>query len=190
MKKTEQRRFPFNGKIYKCSYYRWSGFLVPLMLISVFACQLFAEPPVVALDGNPATPEIAPVPGSLIPGEKILVAVSARNIEHMHSYSVTCLFNPEVVTFTGASASLSPLTPAFLESANGKIAAFLAVPGKGSVEIAATQTGKDSTAAVSGNGILGYLSFKAVAAGNPGITISEARIVDPEANSTGAVINH
>ena len=147
-----------------------------------------AETPRVLLDGNPATQGIAPVTTSVIPGEAVLVAVYAENSERMHSYSVKCSFNPEIVTFESGAATLSPLTPAFLESAGGKTAAFLAIPGKGTVEIAATQTGNNPAAAVTGSGILGYLSFKAVTGGNPGIALNEARLVDPEGKATFATV--
>lgn len=147
-----------------------------------------AETPRVLLDGNPAGQGIAPVTTTVIPGEKILVAVCAENVELMHSYSVKCSFNSDIVVFEGGAATLSPLTPAFLESAKGKIAAFLAIPGNGTVEIAATQTGKNPAAAVTGSGILGYLSFTAKAGGDPGIALIDARLVDPEGTTTIATV--
>jgi hypothetical protein len=159
-----------------------------IFTVVLFAGNSAAEPPRVLLDGNPASREIAPVATSVIQGEIIMVSIRAENVEQMHSYSVKCSFNADIVSFEGASATLSPLSPPFLESANGKTAAFIAVPGNGTVEIAATQTGKNSETAVSGSGILGYLSFKAVAGGNPGITITEARIVDPEGTATSASV--
>ena len=169
-----------------------SRYHVSLLLIVtgavIFSTQ--AEQPRVALDGNPGRPEIAPIPVSVIPGEKLLVAVTAGNIAYMHSYSVKCTFNPEVVAFEGAAAKLSPRTPAFLESKGGKIAAFFAVPGNGTVDIAATQTGRTPATCVGGTGILGYLSFTAISKGNPGLSIVETRIVDPDGTSTFAVIVH
>ena len=144
--------------------------------------------PSVTLDGNPETEGISPVTTSVIPGEKLLVAITGSQVLNMHSYSVKCAFDTEVVAFEGAVAKLSPFTPAFLESNNGKIAAFLSIPGNGFVEIAATQTGKDPASSVSGSGILGYLSFSSKKSGNPRIIITEARIVDPEGTVSPAIL--
>lgn len=166
----------------------FSRLLYTILLAAVTTHGAYAQSPTVTLDGNPETEGISPVTSSVIPGEKVLIAVSVAQVQNMHSYSVKCTFDANVVAFEGAAAKLSPLTPAFLESQNGKIAAFLPVPGNGFVEIAATQTGKDPASSVSGSGILGFLSFTAKKGGNPRIVITEARLVDPEGIVTEAEI--
>ncbi len=147
-----------------------------------------AQPPQVTLDGNVAIEGISPVPVSVIPGEKLLIGIVADHVADLHSYSVRISFDPAIVLFDGAVAKLSPLQPAFLESQKGKLAAFLSVPGNGCVEIAATQAGKDPAASGYGTGILGYVSFIARDKGDPRITATEARLVNPEGNSTYAEI--
>jgi hypothetical protein len=171
-------------------WHRYLPDLLPLF-IWVLCCLttgVNGQTPSVALDGNPETPGISPVSSWVIPGERLMIAVTARQIQAMHSYSVKCSFDIKVVRFDGAVAKLSPLTPAFLETGDGKMAAFLSIPGKHSVEIAATQSGNDPQTAVSGDGILGFLSFTAKAEGNPHIIITEARIIDPQGKDIHASI--
>ena len=163
-------------------------FILNTLSIGLLFVGVTAQPAMVMLDGNPETPGISPVPRSVIAGEKLLVGISVERAVNVHSYSVKISYDPAIVTFEGAAAKLSPLTPAFLETGGGKIAAFLAVPGKESVEIAATLTGKNSSVCASGNGILGYLSFSAKTGGDPRIVVTEARLVDPDAKNTFAEI--
>lgn len=160
-----------------------------VILLLVTIGTPFAQTPVVSLDGSPETEVISPAPGAVIAGENILVAVTVRNAHTLHSYSVKCLFDAQIVVFNGAVARLSIGTPAFLETRHGHLAAFLSIPGDGVAEIAATQAGKDTSTCAEGDGILGYLSFTAKTKGNPHIKIAEARLVDPDGKSTSAEIN-
>lgn len=160
-----------------------------MLMFSVIIGSSFARSPVIFLDGNPQTEEISPPPASVIPGETIIIAVTVQDVENLHSYSVKCLFDSQVVKFIGGAARLSPMTPAFLENRKGNIAAFIAVPGEGVVEIAATQAGSDQSKCAAGNGVLGYLSFTAKTKGNPGIKISEVSLVGPDAKRITAEIN-
>jgi hypothetical protein len=164
------------------------GILFVILFLSIFE-KPFAQTPVVSLDGNPETEGISPVPGALITGETILVAVTVSNIHTLHSYSVKCVFDAQVVNFNGAVSKLSISTPAFLESHHGHIAAFLSIPGNGTAEIAATQAGKDRSTCADGDGILGYLSFTAKTKGNPHIKIAEAHLVDPDGKYISTEIN-
>ena len=66
----------------------------------------------------------------------------------------------------------------FLESADGKIAAFLTVPGDGIVEIAATLTGKDNP--VSGKGAAAYFNFQVIKKGFPQFRVKEIKLVTPD----------
>jgi hypothetical protein len=160
-----------------------------VILLSVSIGTSFAQTPVISLDGNPETVGISPPPGAVITGETIVLAVTIRNVHDLHSYSVKFLFDPQIVAFNGAVAKLSPLTPAFLESRQGRLAAFLSVPGDGVAEIAATQAGSDTSKCAEGDGIIGYLSFTAKTNGNPHIKIEAARLVDPHGKNIAAEIN-
>lgn len=168
----------------------FNRFVYGIMPICFVVIGTRAQSAQVALDGNPETPGISPVSRSVIAGEKLLIGVVADHVEALHSYSVKIAFAPEVMTFDGGSVRLSPLTPVFIESRQGKLAAFLSIPDNdsGVVEIAAAQSGKDPSACVSGSGILGYLSFSAKAAGDPRIVVTEARLVDPDGKSIFAEI--
>jgi hypothetical protein len=159
-------------------------------ILCIFFLPLSAQTATVALDGDCAISGVSPVTTSVIEGEKIVVCIVANSVENMHSYSVKISFDPNIVSFENASAKLSPLTPAFIESKGGKCAAFIAIPNdtENGVEIAATQAGKNSSTTVSGNGVLGYCIFTAKMKGDPKINIIEARLVDPEGISTFAVI--
>lgn len=159
------------------------------ILLSAIIGSTFAQAPVVSIDGNPETEGISPPSGSVITGETILLAVTVRNVFNLHSYYVKVTFDPHVVIFNGAVAKLSASTPAFLETRQGHLAAFLSIPGSGVAEIAATQAGCDTSKCAAGDGILGYLSFTAKTEGNPQIKISEAQLVAPDTKSIAADIN-
>jgi hypothetical protein len=139
-----------------------------------------SQVPSISIDGNPETEGISPAPKSIISGETFNIAVVVKNAQNLHSYSFKCQFDTQLVQFNGAVARLSPNTTAFLESNNGLIAAFLSIPGEGSIEIAATQSGNDSRKCVSGDGVLGYLSFTSKGNGDPGIALVEAHLVSPD----------
>lgn len=154
------------------------------LAVCTLATIIPAQPPAVLLDGNPETAGVSPPPASVIAGEKMIIAVTVENARNVHSYSVKLTFDPSIVTYEGAAARLSPLTPAFLESNNGAIAAFLPVAGDGVVEIAATQSGNSVSRCATGSGTLGYLYFTARGNGNPQIIAAEARLVDGKGSST------
>jgi hypothetical protein len=155
-----------------------------LLLTGIWWVSASAQTPEVTIDGNPETPGVSPAPTAVIAGEKLMVAVTIENARNVHSYSVKIAFDPHVVTFSGATVRLSPLTPVFLESGKGTIAAFLPIPGDGQIEIAAAQSGKNPSQCANGSGTLGYLSFTACGNGNPGISVLEARLVDSEGTIT------
>jgi hypothetical protein len=151
-----------------------------IIIPSEIFSQSGVQTPTVSIDGNPETEGISPPPQSVITGETFIIAVTARNVENLHSYSFKCQFDSRIVNFNNAVSKLSPLSTAFLETRNGSIAAFLALPSGGNAEIAATLSGNDSTKCVSGDGILGFLSFTAKVNGNPDITITDAQLVTPD----------
>lgn len=166
-----------------------SQYIGYVLLLSAVVSTCFAEIPVVALDGNPETSGVSAPPSSVIAGETFLLAVTTSNVINLHSYSVKCHFDSNVVSFNGAVAKLSPFTPAFLESHQGNIAAFLSVPGDGMVEIAATQSGDTISKCAQGEGILGFLSFTAKIKGDPNVHITSATMVDPFGKCTSAEIH-
>ncbi len=163
--------------------------VIVMLMFSVIIGSSFAQNPVISLDGNPQTEGISPPAASVIPGETIIVAVAVQNVQNLHSYSVKCKFDSQVVQFIGGAARLSPMAPAFLENRKGNLAAFLSIPGEGIVEIAATQAGSDKSKCAAGNGVLGYLTFTAKTKGDPGINISEASLVGPDAEKLTSEIN-
>lgn len=131
----------------------------------------------VTIDGNPETEGISPPLRRVIQGEIFTIAVCVENVQNLHTYSFKCQFDTQVVQFNRAVAKLTPSSPAFIEKNNGSIAAFLSLPDTNSIEIAATMSGKDTTQCVSGNGVLGFLSFTAKKAGNPSLAIIDVRLV-------------
>jgi hypothetical protein len=159
-----------------------------LFSLNVFA-RTSAKNAVIFIDGNPETEGISPALDRVMAGEVFTIAVVVENARNLHTYSFKCQFDTQVVSFNRAVAKLTPSSTAFLEQNNGSIAAFLSLPDKNSIEIAATMSGKDSTQCVSGNGVLGFLCFTAKRAGNPALFISDARLVTPDGVTIPAEIS-
>jgi hypothetical protein len=143
----------------------------------------------VFIDGNPETEGISPPIQRVIEGEVFTIGVVIENAYNLHTYSFKCEFDTQVVHFNGAVAKLTPVSKAFLEQKNGSIAAFLSLPITNSIEIAATMSGNDPAQSVSGDGVLGFLTFTAKKNGNPALAISEVRLVTPDGDTVSAKIN-
>lgn len=112
----------------------------------------------------------------IVKGDECFIAIHVKNAKRLHSYSVKLSFNEDIVNFEEAARSTQIGEKAFLESDNGKIVAFLVFPKQNIVELAATLSGKENT--VSGDGVLGYLTFRCIKNGNPEFKIVEIKLVD------------
>ncbi|HEX2957216.1 MAG TPA: hypothetical protein VHO70_10305 [Chitinispirillaceae bacterium] len=162
------------------NFLRLFVFIVFVLLpLSVFS-RNNSKNATIFIDGNPETEGISPAASHVIEGEVVIIAVVAENMTNLHTYSFKCQFDTQIVHFNGAVAKMSPSSTAFLEKNNGSIAAFLSFPDTNCVEIAATLSGKDPTECVSGDGVIGFLSFVAKRNGNPKLMLNSARFVTPE----------
>jgi hypothetical protein len=115
-------------------------------------------------------------------GKEYSTAVVASDVRALYSYSFVVSYNDSIVGFVGAVKSRDSEKTAFLERNGGQTLVYMVKPGNGNVEVATTLSGSESSVAVDGSGVLGVLKFKAKAAGDPKIRISEVKLINFEGN--------
>ena len=149
-----------------------------IVVILVFFSLSWAGPNVNAriyLDNDFRTAVIGPYGNTVSIGDTCFIAVYVDGAVGLNSYSVMVQFDTNIVKFCDATAKKSFSEKPFLESTGGQM---LVLPHqKGDVaELAATLKGTGLS--VSGNGRLGYFTFKCIKNGNPGISIKEVTLFD------------
>jgi hypothetical protein len=129
----------------------------------------------VYLDNDFRTAVIEPYGKDVSIGDTCFIAVYIDGAVSLNSYSVKVQFDTSIVQFCDAAAQKSFSEKPFLESSGGQM--IVVLNRKGNIaELAATLKGIGLS--VSGNGCLGYFTFKCIKNGNPAISIKEAKLVD------------
>jgi hypothetical protein len=149
-----------------------------VVIVSAFISIASAGPNANAriyIDNDFRTAVIEPYGNAVSTGDTCFTSVHIDNAVELNSYSVKLQFDSSIVQFCDATAKKSFSEKPFLESSGGKM---LLLPNqKGNVtELAVTLKGLGFS--VSGNGCLGYFTFKCIKNGNPAIIIKEAKLVD------------
>ena len=148
------------------------------MVVLSLATGAVAGSPSIVLDHNGATLEVDTQAQQVTKGIEYCVSVLGTDLREVHSYSFKIEYDEKILRFEGAGKSFGPGQTAFLESRGSTIAAFLAVPSPGKLEVAVASSGDNPATLASGDGILAVLRFTAISAGKPVLSISEARFVD------------
>lgn len=158
--------------------HRISFFTCVLLSTALFTSAGPNRQSTIQLDFDAKTTVIDSPVLSITNGSSSVISIIMGNLISLHSYSIKITYDPDIVRFDGAQKSLFIRETSVLESKGGSIAAFLAIPGPGSVEIAVTQAGKVKSATASGSGIAACMKFTALKNGDPKIRVTEALLVN------------
>ena len=130
----------------------------------------------------------AEMPAQVKPGEMFQVPVRVRNVQGLFGAQVKVQYDPSKLTLVDMNEDVAGVqAEAGAAFANGYIGANKATLGKtGTYSFAATRLNPDK--AIDGDTTLVTLTFVAKTNAKPTVTVSEARLLDTEANSLPAKI--
>jgi hypothetical protein len=150
------------------------------LIIAVSAIISFANAgpnvnALVYLDNDFTTAGIEPDGKFVSLGDTIFIAAHIKEAVNLNSYSVKLQFDSSIVQYCNAAVKTSFVEKPFLELSGGQIIVLPHQQGN-EAELAATLKGIGFS--VSGNGCLGYSTFRCIRSGNPAIMIKNAKLVD------------